>query len=91
MRQAIRDDEDIRVVRVKNRLARDFDASTSVGYRDVLVNGRLCPAVASLLYIVVAYCVVVVVIVVVPSASGLTAASFVSLLQVRVFRTLPRG
>jgi hypothetical protein len=38
--EALRDDPDIQVLQVKNRLHVSFDPSTTAGYRDVLVNGR---------------------------------------------------
>ncbi len=37
---AISDDEDVSIVRIKNRLDLDYDSSLSAGYRDVCVNLR---------------------------------------------------
>ena len=34
------DDPELELVRVKNRLHASFDAISTAGYRDVLVNGR---------------------------------------------------
>ena len=37
---AISDDDDVSIVRIKNRLDLDYDSSLSAGYRDVCVNLR---------------------------------------------------
>jgi hypothetical protein len=37
---AISDDDDVSIVRIKNRLDPDYDSSLSAGYRDVCVNLR---------------------------------------------------
>jgi hypothetical protein len=42
--RAIREDPDALVVRVKNRLDPAYDAAASAGYRDVVLNMRLCCA-----------------------------------------------
>lgn len=45
--QSIRIDPDVRVVRVKNRLADSYDVGLSAGYRDVVMNMRLTSTAAS--------------------------------------------
>ena len=38
---AIRDDEEVHVVRVKNRIHDAYDAAQSAGYRDVAINLKI--------------------------------------------------
>ena len=40
----MKNDGDIKVVRVKNRLAPSYSSSKSAGYRDVGINLRICTA-----------------------------------------------
>ena len=48
---AIQADPDVRVIRVKNRLDLDYDATTSAGYRDVALNMQLISSQAEALCI----------------------------------------